>query len=91
MQARATARRSAGFTLMELMLSMSLFSVLGVALISLLSTSSNMLRDGASNVETMSPFSSLVRTSSRCKSWVMGWNRPADSRPASRSRRNSTS
>ena len=53
MQARATARRSAGFTLMELMLSMSLFSVLGVALISLLSTSSNMLRDGASNVETM--------------------------------------
>lgn len=47
------ARRVAGYTLLELLLAMSLFSALGVGMISLLSRTSSFLTKGASDVETL--------------------------------------
>lgn len=48
-----TTRGLGGYTLLELLLAMSLFSALGVGMISLLSRTSSFLTKGASDVETL--------------------------------------
>lgn len=50
---RSRTTRDAGFTLMELMLAMSLFSLLSVGLVTLLSRSTNLLSEGNSGVATL--------------------------------------
>ena len=62
---RTRSLRNAGFTLMELMLAMALFSLLSVGLVTLLSRATGLLAQGNSGVDTLDKLQLFSETSRR--------------------------